>query len=296
MEEYITLHNKQFTPNDINLIRRLIELEGHRGRSYISKSLCTIWNWKTPNGQLRDITAREVLRKLEKRGLIVLPSLLCATRKAGYKNKTKLTEPLDTTVISCSLSTLSFPSIEMVRGTKKEKLYNALIDRYHYLGYQQGSGEQLKYLVSISEKVVGCIGFGSSAFKIAPRDTFIGWSHQTRKRNLIKIVNNNRFLILPWVQVKNLASYILGSIARRIQADWFGYYCREIVLLETFVETQRFLGTCYKASNWLYLGQTAGRGRNDRHTERLLPVKDIYVYPLCKDFRERLQTDERAQR
>jgi hypothetical protein len=296
MEEYITLHNKRLTPSDLEFIRGLIESEGYRGRTFISKRLCEIWNWRTPNGQLRDITAREVLRKLENHGLVVLPPLLCAGRRVGYKNKTKLTEPLDTTVISCPLSTLSLPSIEMVRGTKKEKLYNALIDRYHYLGYQQGSGEQLKYLVKIGEKVVGCVGFGSSAFKISPRDTFIGWSHQTRKRNLVQIVNNNRFLILPWVQVKNLASYILGSIARRIQRDWFGYYCREIVLLETFVETRRFLGTCYKAANWLYLGQTTGRGRNDRHTERLLPVKDIYVYPLCKDFRERLQAEEGAQR
>lgn len=294
MEEYITLHNKQITPSDLKFIRELIESEGNRGRSYISKRLCEKWDWKTPNGQLRDITAREVLRKLEKRRLIVLPPLHRAARRTGYQNSTKLTEALDTSVISSSLSELSFPSIEMVRGTKREKLYNALIGRYHYLGYQQGSGEQLKYLVSVGEKVVGCIGFGSSAFKIAARDNFIGWSHQTRKRNLIKIVNNNRFLILPWVQVKNLASYILGSIARRIQADWYGYYCREIVLLETFVETRRFLGTCYKAANWIYLGRTLGRGRNDRHTQRLLPVKDIYVYPLCKDFRKRLHAEEGA--
>jgi len=292
MEECITLHNKKFTQDDIQLVRRLIESEGHKGRTHISKKLCEIWNWRTPKGQLRDITAREVLRKLDQRGLIVLPPMLGAARRAGYKNKTRLTSPLNTAVISCRLSALGSLSIEMVRGTSKERIYNALIDQYHYIGYHQGSGEQIKYIIFADQRPIGCIGFAGSAFKIAARDAYIGWTHQARKQNLSRVVNNNRFLILPWVKVKNFASWILGSVARRIRADWFDYYCREIVLLETFVETNRFLGTCYKAANWLYLGQTQGRGRNDRYTERLLPVKDIYVYPLVKDFRQRLQNGE----
>ena len=295
MKEYINLHNRQFSPKDIYAIRELLASDGHKGRTFISKKLCEIWNWRTPNGQLRDITCREVLRKLEKRGLIELPPMLRAARQVGYKNKTKLTESIKTTTLQSCLSALPSITIDMVRGTKKEKFYNALIDRYHYLGYHQGSGEQIKYIISSGDRAIGCIGFGSSAYKIAPRDTFIGWTHQVRKRNLNKIVNNNRFLILPWIQVPNLASFILGSIARRIQNDWLEYYKRKIILLETFVETQKFLGTCYKAANWIYLGRTQGRGRNDRHSQHAVPIKDIYVYPLEKDYIQHLLTVQGGQ-
>jgi hypothetical protein len=294
MEEVITLHNRQFTSDDIALIRSLIESEGHKGRTYLSKRLCELWDWRTPTGQLRDITAREVLRKLEKRNQIKLPPQLRPARQAGYKNKTALTVSVNTQPLCCSLSSLQPLAIVMVRGSKEEKFYNALIDAYHYLGYHQGSGEQLKYIVYACERPVACIGFSGSAFKIAPRDQLIGWSHQERKRNLDRIVNNSRFLILPWVKVANLASYILGTVARRIQRDWMDYYRREIVLLETFVEKERFFGTCYKAANWLYLGQTQGRGRNDRYNACVLPIKDIYVYPLVKDFQRHLKNGERA--
>jgi len=292
MAEYIRLHNREFSQSDIDFIRFLIESEGYKGRTFLSKKLCEKWNWRTPGGQLRDITCREVLRKLDRQGLIELPPMLGAARRPGYKNKTRRTTDLNTSLISSSLSTLLPLTIELVRGTSKESFYNGLIDAYHYLGYHQGSGEQLKYIVRTGARLVACIGFGGSAFKIAPRDHFIGWTEQTRKQNLSKIVNNNRFLILPWVKIRNLASHILGSIARRIREDWLGYYQREIVLLETFVESGRFLGTCYRAANWLYLGQTQGRGRNDRHTRRLLPVKNIYIYPLVKDFRGHLQAGE----
>lgn len=289
MEELLKLHNSEFTQEDISLIRGLISSSGHRGRTYISKELCRIWNWRTPSGHLRDITCREVLRKLDARGVIVLPAMLKPARRAGYKNRTSLPSNLDTHPLFCSLSELLPLRIELVRGTQKEKFYNGLIGAYHYLGYHQGSGEQLKYIIQSENKLLGCIGFSSSAFKIAPRDKFIGWSHEVRKKHLPAVVNNNRFLILPWIDVPNLASYILGVVARRIREDWVSYYKRDLVLLETFVECQRFLGTCYKAANWIYLGQTKGRGRNDRHTQYGLPVKDIYVYPLVKDFRQRLQ-------
>jgi len=289
MEEVITLHNRQFTSDDIAHIRFLIESEGHKGRTYLSKRLCELWDWRTATGQLRDITAREVLRKLDKLGKIKLPPKQQPARQAGYKNKTVLTVPMNTQTLFCSLSSLEPLSIQLVRGTKNEKFYNALIDAYHYLGYHQNSGEQLKYIIFVSDRPIACIGFSGSAFKIAPRDHFIGWTDQERKQNLSGIVNNSRFLILPWVKVANLASFILGSVARRIQRDWMDYYRREIVLLETFVEKERFFGTCYKAANWLYLGQTQGRGRNDRYNTCILPIKDIYVYPLVKDFQRRLK-------
>jgi len=289
MEELLTLHNRQFSRSDITLICRLIESDGDKGRTFISKQLCELWNWRTPGGQLRDITCREVLRKLDKRGLICLPPMLRPARRIGYKNKTKLPAQINTGFISCSLKSLLPLSIQMVRGTSREKLYNGLIGAYHYLDYFQGSGEQLKYVIFSGDRQLACIGFGASAFKIAPRDDFIGWSHQVRQQNLFKIVNNNRFLILPWVKVKNLASYILASVSRRIVKDWFDYYQHDIVLLETFVQRDRFFGTCYKAANWLYLGHSKGRGRNDRYSQYRLAIKDIYVYPLVKDYKQRLR-------
>lgn len=288
MEELLALHNRQFSDEDIELIHCLIKSDGHKGRTYISKQLCEIWNWRTATGQLRDITCREVLRKLDKRGLISLPPMLRPARRVGYKNQTTPPAQLNTDLISSSLKSLLPLSIKMVRGTNEEKLYNGLVGAYHYLGYFQGSGEQLKYVIFSGKRQIACIGFGASALKIASRDSFIGWTHAVRQQNLFKIVNNNRFLILPWVKVKNLASYILGAVNRRIVKDWFDYYRHDIVLLETFVQTDRFLGTCYKAANWLYLGQSKGRGRNDRNAQYRLAIKDIYVYPLVKDYKQRL--------
>lgn len=289
MGETITLHNRVFNSKDIDFIRQLISSDGDRGRTYISKKLCELWDWRQPNGQLRDITCREILRQLEAKGLIKLPPMLGAARRPGYKNKTHLPLKLNKTAIECSLSQLGSLTIEMVRGSSKEPLYNGLIGALHYLGYNQGSGEQLKYLISGQGRLLGCIGFGGSAFRVAPRDTFIGWDDKRRVENLSKVVNNNRFLILPWVRVKNLASYVLGWVSRHLREDWQRYYQREIVLLETFVEKERFLGTCYQAANWLYLGQTQGRGRNDRDNRYSVTVKDIYVYPLVKHFRQLLR-------
>ncbi len=176
----------------------------------------------------------------------------------------------------------------MVRGTGREKRYNGLIGAYHYLGYNQQAGEQLKYVVYAGSSDVACVGFGASALKLRCREEYIGWSEEKRIENLQKVVNNNRFLILPHVRVKYLASHILGTVLRRLREDWHSCYVREIVLVETFVDRERFIGTCYRASNWRLIGTTAGRGRNDRAKAYALSVKDVYVYPLVKDFRARL--------
>ena len=179
----------------------------------------------------------------------------------------------------------------MVRGSERESFYNALIGSYHYLGYHQGTGEQLKYIICGDGNVLGCIGFGGAAFKSAARDVHIGWSHTDREQYLVRVVNNNRFLILPWIRVPHLASHILGRVSRRVRGDWQDYYNRDIVLLETFVEQARFKGTCYKAANWRYIGETTGRGRNDRYSQNKVPIKDIYIYPLDRRYKELLQGD-----
>ena len=288
MEDTVTILKRQLSSKDIDLIKALIEAHGHRGRTFISKQLCQIWDWRTANGQYRDILCRDLLRRLEKRGLIELPAPLNTFRKPGYTNNVKKIDAYKGPPISCSLSDFNKIEFFMVRGTSEERLYNRLIHSFHYLGYHQGSGEQLKYIIKGDDDVLSCIGFAGAAYKVSVRDEYIGWDRKEREENLSKIINNNRFLILPWIQVRNLASFILGTLARRIDEDWQAYYRRGIVMLETFVERERFRGSCYKAANWKYLGPTKGRGRNDRYSRNVLPLKDIYIYPLYRDFRERL--------
>lgn len=289
MERSLTILKREIGSAELDLIQGLIEQFGHRGRTYISKELCRQWDWRLPNRQLRDIACRDLLRRLEKRGLIQLPPPLHAARKPGYKNKTVLPQDFTSTPIDHSLKDFSSIEIEMVRGSSKESLYNALIGSYHYLGYHQGAGEQLKYVIRGDGHVLAAIGFGGAAFKSAARDVHIGWSHAVREQKLVKVVNNNRFLILPWVRVPHLASHILGRVSRRIRGDWQTYYNRDIVLLETFVEQARFKGTCYKAANWRHIGETTGRGRNDRYSQNKVPIKDIYIYPLDRGYKETLQ-------
>jgi hypothetical protein len=226
---------------------------------------------------------------LEKRGLIQLPPPLRAARRPGYKNKTFLPKDFSPTALCQSLHEFSSIQIEMVRGSLKEGLYNALIDSYHYLGYHQGTGEQLKYIVRGDGHFLAALGFGGAAFKSAARDRHIGWDKDARERNLVKVVNNNRFVLFPWIRVPHLASHILGRVVRRIRADWRDYYKRDIVLLETFVEQGRFKGTCYKAANWRRIGQTTGRGRNDRYSKNRVPIKDIYIYPLDRQYQQLLR-------
>ncbi len=291
MVEKIIIRRRHITSEDLELIRQIIKDEGIKGRTHISQRLCRIWDWRQTNGLFKEITCRELLRRLDQRGFIKLPPKLRPARSVGYKNKTNLPNNIDTSLIDCQISDFNCIKVEMIRGTPKEKLYNGLIEKYHYLGYHQGSGEQLKYLFYGDERLLSCIGFASSAWRVACRDQFIGWDDKTREENLYKIINNNRFLIFPWVKVFNLASYILANIRKRLIKDWIRVYCHDVVLIETFVERGRFLGTCYRADNWTYLGNTTGRGRNDRYSRNILPIKDIYIHPLKRNFRKHLLED-----
>lgn len=291
MERSLTILNREIGSIELAQIKELIEAVGERGRTYVSKQLCQQWDWRLPNGRLRDIACRDLLRRLEQRGLIQLPPPLRASRRPGYKNKTSLPSNFVATPLCQSLRDFSVIEIDMVRGSQQERFYNGLIDRYHYLGYHQGTGEQLKYIIRGDGHVLAAIGFGGAAFKSAARDQHIGWDNETRVRHLVNVVNNNRFLILPHVRVPHLASHILGAIRRRIRADWQAYYCHDIVLLETFVEQGRFKGTCYQAANWRYLGHTTGRGRNDRYSNNRVPIKDIYIYPLDRHYQQLLRGD-----
>jgi hypothetical protein len=179
-------------------------------------------------------------------------------------------------------------SIQIVRDSEELDLYRGLVGTYHYLGYQQATGAQLKYLVYWQDRPIGCLSFGTAAWKIGPRDQFIGWSAESRRRNLPWVINNDRFVIFPWVQITCLASFLLAKVVRQLRGDWQRVYGYDVALAESFVEKERFAGCAYAAANWMCVGQTRGRGRNDRTHDEGAPIKTIWLYPLRADFRRRL--------
>ncbi|MDP2749460.1 MAG: DUF4338 domain-containing protein [Nanoarchaeota archaeon] len=286
MKDFITLQNRNITSNDINFIRQLIANNPAWGRTQLSRELCKLWNWQAHNGQLKDMACRTLLLKLNKLNLISLPKKLIAS---GSKKTKRIIPfiPHDTSIIEGNLNSLGTIRIENIQDKKALPLFNCLLSKYHYLGYSGSVGENMKYIVFDQiHRPLACLLFGSAAWKIAPRDSFIGWNSLTQKQNLFLITNNMRFLILPWVLVPNLASFILSKIASRISTDWTNKYNHPISLLETFVDRSRFFGTCYKAANWLLVGQSKGRSRNDTFNSIRVPVKDIYLFPLSKNFKE----------
>lgn len=289
MEKEIQIRGRLISPDDLQFIRQLLASEGHKGRTHISRRLCRIWQWRQSNGAYREIACRELLRKLEQRDLISLPPQLKPARKQGYRNRASLPPNLDTTPLQGRLDHFPALTIELVSRTPKEKLYNGLIGAHHYLGYGQGTGEQLKYVAFLQCRPLAAIGFAAAAWRVACRDRFIGWDDHVRQNHLNLIVNNHRFLILPWVKVANLASWILAGVSRRLRQDWQARYAHDIMLVETFVEKKRFYGTCYRAANWICVGETVGRGRNDRFSQNWLPIKQVYLYPFVKNFRQRCQ-------
>jgi len=292
METKRNFTKPKITEKEITLINRLIAENPSWGRSKLSRELCRIWNWCGPNGQLKDISCRDLLRNLDAKGLIKLPPRLRNGRKAGSRDKVQVMAH-DTTPVDVPIKDLLPLKVEVIQKSGPLLAeFKSLLVQYHYLGFDMTVGENMKYLVYSRDGVVlACLLFGSAAWSCAPRDNFIGWGAATRKNNLYLTTNNTRFLILPWVKVPHLASHILGLICRRISSDWQEKYGHAVYLLETFVEQERFKGTCYKAANWIHVGETTGRSRNDRYNSLSVPVKDIYLYPLDKNFREVLTHD-----
>lgn len=293
MSNTFVCQGRHVSDDDLIWLRSWIENHPDWSRFRLAKELCNLWNWSTPTGQLKDFAARTFLRKLFERGLITLPPIRTdKQRKNGFATPpTNIAAilPLAST-IETSLATLLPLSFIVPRGgSDEEQRFHHYLACHHYLGFHRTVGENMKYLVRDSQgRDLACVLFGSAAWKTKPRDQFIGWSHETRARNLLWITNNTRFLILPWVRVPHLASHVLGRIIRRIRADWQTKYGHPVHLVETFVERDRFVGTCYKAANWMRVGSTKGRSRQDRYTTLALPVKDIYLYPLIPHFRETL--------
>jgi transposase len=276
-----------FTESELECIRGVIGEDTTRNRTAISRIACEQLQWCKPDGTAKWQSMRQVLVKMEADGHITLPPLLRShsTRMKPIAHTQRTAEGEE---ILLPVGQLSGIHIEIAKTAEEKSLWNEYIDRYHYLGYTTLPGAQMKYFVYAGDRLLALLGFGASAWRVAPRDWYIGWSDEKRKENLHLVVNNARFLILPWVCSKNLASKILSLTTKRIAEDWQNRYRYKPVLLETFVEKNRFSGTCYKAANWVPVGTTKGRGKKDRFQQASLPKKDIYMYPLEKNFQTML--------
>jgi hypothetical protein len=286
------IQGRQLSDADIAYVRGLIEDHRDWHRQRISQVLAEQWGWRNSSGRLKDMAARSLLLKMEQRGLIVLPERRRMPVRRKSEVESDFLEDLlpPPPVVVEPLRDLQPLSVEVVAArTATCSLFSRYLARHHYLGFRGTIGESMGYLVRDRQKRdLACMLFGAAAWKTMPRDAWIGWDAATRARNLSLVTNNTRFLILPWVRVPHLASHLLGTISRRLAGDWQARYGHPIHLLETFVEKQRFQGTCYRAANWTCVGQTKGRSRQDRHTQMSVPIKDVYVYALTLGFRKEL--------
>lgn len=288
MEEPMVIQGVRISAAELAFIRRLLTSNPSWNRTRVSRELCAAWDWRNAKGLLKDMACRTLLLKLERAGHITLPTPLKSSnnhlRKRSIDPGSHSTQP-----IASDLHGVAPIDITLAQKGEQLRLFEGLLCRHHYLGYSGSVGENMKYLASDRDgRPLACVLFGSAAWKVAGRDDFIGWNDATRQRRLQLITNNMRFLILPWVRVPHLASHLLSRVAKRVSDDWNERYGHPIHLLETFVETPRFRGTCYQAANWICVGKTKGRSRNDRERAIHVPIKDIYVRPLSRRFRRDL--------
>ena len=273
---------------DIAFIRQLIAAHPGASRRALSAKLCEAWGWKQANGAPRDMVCRGLLLMLDRAGEIDLPPVRFTPPNPLVERQRPAPVLIDTTPIRGSLSELRPVGFRPVRRTSDEPLFNSLIEQHHYLGYEQPVGEHLKYIVSTAGRPMACLAWSSAPRHLGSRDRFIGWSAEARRRNIRFLAYNTRFLILPWVQVEHLASHILGRMAKRLSEDWERSYGHPIYFLETFVDPERFRGTCYRAANWVVLGRTTGRGKDDQTNRPNRPIKEVLGYPLTPRFRQLL--------
>lgn len=274
---------RNFSESELKQIRILISEDSSRSRAELSRLVCRDLHWYKADGGLKEMSARVAMLRMEEDGLIQLPPARNKRPDTRIQITTQTDPGSPITATGPELAPLTIHCLK--KGDPQSRLWNEYIHRYHYLGHKPLPGAQLRYIIHTREQPLALLGFAASAWQTAPRDRYIGWTAEQRKRNLHLIVNNARFLILPWVQSKNLASMILSSVARRLPDDWEARYHYRPVLLETFVEKQRFRGTCYKASNWIYLGETKGRGKLGPAGKQSVPIKDLWVYPMARQFR-----------
>lgn len=278
---------RDFTMEEMKVIGEIVKTKG-LCRTAISEKICEQFQWLKADGKRKDMSCRVALLRMERDGWFKLPPPL---RRNGngkeYKHPHRLNDKQP--LVNLSAGEIQDISLDRVKTLKESRIWNEMIHRWHYLGYKKLVGSQLRYLINSRNGILGALGFGASAWNVQSREDFIGWSRQIREQNLHLIVNNSRFLILPWIKSRNLASKVLGLAAKKLPNDWEHHYQYRPVMLETFIEKKRFRGTCYKAANWIYLGETKGRGKLGDYSKLYENVKLIMVYPLCKEFRSVLQ-------
>ena len=283
---------RQISQEDILYIRALVERHPNESRRTLSTQLCEAWQWRQANGALRDMVCRGLLLMLERAGQIALPPVSYVRHNPLAKRIRPEPARIDATPMDDRLRNLQPLEFEQVRRTGQEPMFNSLMEEHHYLGYEQPVGEHLKYLVwagyPLGPRPVACLAWSSAPRHIGSRDRYIGWSAEARRRNIRFLAYNTRFLILPWVRVEHLASHILGRMAARVSEDWQRMYGHPIYFLETFVDPERFRGTCYRAANWVLLGKTTGRGKQSNSYVPNRSIKQVLGYPLTKRFRELL--------
>lgn len=276
---------RDFSEEELTLIRTLIAEDPRRTRADLSRLACRAMHWLKPDGGLKDMSCRVAMLRMQDDGLIQLPPPRCPRPQANILINVE-TDPQEP--IHSAVHDLPRLQLRQVGDRADSRLWNEYIHRYHYLGFKTLPGAQLRYWVYAGDSLVALLGFGAAAWQCAPRDQFIGWTHEQRLKNLHLVVNNARFLILPWVCSENLASKVLGLAARQLPQDWQHRYGFRPLLLETFVEKDRYTGTCYRAANWCHVGQTQGRGKLGPSGKQSVPIKDIWLYPLEKSCKRRL--------
>lgn len=288
-EVLLSFRGRQIRAADVAFLRELIAQNPALSRRRLSVKVCEAWEWVQPNGQFRDMVCRSLMLALHRAGHIQLP----AKRRSALNNaiahrRVATGASCDTAPIAGSVASLGPLTIRLVRRAEGETLFAQLLREYHYLGYSRPVGEHLKYLVFAGERPVACLAWSSAPLKLDLRDQFVGAPKESYRHNLHQIAYNSRYLILPWVKVPHLASHLLGRIARQISADWQDLYHHPLQLLESFVDIERFRGTCYRAANWRCLGRSQGRGTKARYGQPDRSIKELWVYPLSKHFRQRL--------
>lgn len=287
----IRYRGRTITQADIGFIRALIAKNPSLSRRKLSAELCRAWNWVQPNGVLKDMVCRGLMLQLHRQGQIELP----AKRQESPNPLAKRRKPIldedavDKSPLEGRLSDIQPIEFRQVRRKGWDvQLFNGLIERYHYLGYAHPVGEQMKYLVFGDSRPVACFMFSSAPRHLGPRDRYIGWSAELRRRNVHMLAYNSRYLIFPWVRVRYLASHLLSRVVKILSTDWERLYHHPVYFIETFVNAPRYKGTCYRAANWVYMGKTTGRGKDDQTKKPNRPLKEVLGYPLVKNFREKL--------
>ena len=288
MDTAFSYRHRVVTASDITFIRALIAAHPTASRRDLSKKLCHAWNWVQPNGAPRDMVCRGLMLALHRAGSIELPPVRRVPPNPLAQRSRPAVIAVDSQLLQVALSEIQPVELRQVRRTPDEALFNSLLEQFHYLGYSQPVGEHLKYLVWAQGRPVACLAWSSAPRHLGSRDRFIGWSTEERRRNIRLLAYNTRFLILPWVRVPHLASHLLGRMAQVLSGDWEHRYGHPIYFLETFIDPQRFRGTCYRAANWIVLGTTTGRGKDAPTWTPNRPIKAVLGYPLTRDFRPRL--------